>query len=225
MLLAHHIFYRVSQQVFDFFLSTFSHFLDPTLQPFLPLSNRPQNIHRLFLDHLRPFGTIIRPFYDHFWIIFILGTIMILDHLKYFGTILDQFMNFLIQHYLWLFKTTIQNLLVTLQKCCYLPQKSTRRQDVIEYHLTTRAEQKLSNEMKQKIRQRSLPILPSSTSSPSDNLFRTLSSTHPKIRSNIKDEKNIENFTLDFQVKNSNFQVGQQKLKGEKCNFAFQVLD
>ena len=37
MLLAHHIFYRVSQQVFDFFLSTFSHFLDPTLQPFLPL--------------------------------------------------------------------------------------------------------------------------------------------------------------------------------------------
>ena len=69
------------------------------------------------------------------------------------------------------------------------PTKEYKRQDVIEYHLTTRAEQELSNEMKQKIRQRSLPILPSSTSSPSDNLFRTLSSTHPKIRSNIKDEK------------------------------------
>ena len=170
--------------------------------------------------------TIFGPFLDHLYFRYNYEIGKRLDHLKSFWTVLDQSMNFLIQHYLWLFKTTIQNLLVTLQKCCYLPQKSTRRQDVIEYHLTTRAEQELSNEMKQKIRQRSLPILPSSTSSPSDNLFRTLSSTHPKIRSNIKDEKKkIENYTLNSQIKNSNFQVGQQKLKREKCNFAFQLLD
>ena len=144
--------------------------------------------------------TIFGPFLDHLYFRYNYEIGKRLDHLKSFWTILDQSMNFLIQDYLWLFKTTIQNLLVTLQKCCYLPQKSTRRQDVIEYHLTTRAEQELSNEMKQKIRQRSLPILPSSTSSPSDNLFRNSVINSSKNQVKQKRRKKLKNSTFRSKI-------------------------